>query len=95
MRLPVAPPPPPQVALTKTSMSSHLEGQNSNVDDEGLLFSKGKDTSTGLGLWKTTAIIESDVESETEVEGSKVVRDSDDDTNDGVIAGVYIGGGVG
>ena len=91
MRLPVAPPPPPQVALTKTSMSSHLEGQNSNVDNEGLLFSKGRDTSTGLGLWKTTAIIESDVESETEIEGSKGARDSDDDTNDGVIAGVYRG----
>ena len=38
----------------------------------------------GFRLWKTTAIIESD-ESETEVKGSKVVRDSDDDTNDGVV----------
>ena len=91
VRLPVAPPPPPQVALMKTSVSPHLEGQNNNVDNEGLLFSKGKDTTTGLGLWKTTAIIESDVESETEVESSKVVRDSDDDTNDGVVAGVYRG----
>lgn len=53
IRLPVAPPPPPR------NTTNNVKTQ---LNDEGLMFSENKDTSTGLGMWKTTVIIESEEE---------------------------------
>ena len=91
IRLPVAPPPPPR------NTTNNVKTQ---LNDEGLMFSENKDTSTGLGMWKTTVIIESEEENSDDNDEHTIGKGGDKDedpydtgggADDYVVQGTYRG----
>eukprot|EP00943_MAST-04B_sp_MAST-4B-sp1_P000728 g728.t1 len=86
VRLAVAPPPPPR---------DNSKSENINLNDDGFMFSENKDVATGLGMWKTTAIIESEEEDDEikneDTNNSDDVGDAGGGALDYVVKGAYRG----